>query len=95
MNKAWVSIKEREGKRKHVEHRHYRTTDALRKASEGGLLGNLLLLLALRLSVGVNTIHFDDRGTLGRVGRHNHLVDCVNKRLQGRRAYIPGLSSAL
>lgn len=42
------------------------------------MLGNLFLLLALRFSVGVNTVHFDDGGALGRVGRHNHLVDCVN-----------------
>lgn len=45
-----------------------------RKGSKEGLLGNLFL----RFSVGVNTVHFDDRGTLGQVGRHNHLAHWVN-----------------
>jgi len=44
-----------------------------RKGSEDGLLGNLFLLF----SVGVNTVHFDDRGTLGQVRRHNYLVDML------------------
>ena len=49
-----------------------------RKGSEGGSLRNSFLLLALGSSVGIDTVHFDDRGTLGQVGRHDHLADNVN-----------------
>jgi hypothetical protein len=57
-----------------------------RKGSEDGLLGNLFPLLPLQFSVGINTVHFDDRGTLGRVGRHNHLADYVNNVF---KKYVP------
>lgn len=49
-----------------------------RKGLEVKLRGNLFL----EVSVRVNTVHFDDRGTLGQVGRHNHLADYVNSVLK-------------
>lgn len=42
------------------------------------LLGNLFLLFTPGSSVWVNTVHFNDRGALGQVGRHNHLARYVN-----------------
>lgn len=62
-----------------------------RKGSEDGLLGNLFLLFG----VGVNTIHFDDGGTLGQVGRHNYLVNMLIMSYRRTRLHTGTLISSL
>ena len=57
-------------------------------------MGDSILLFTLQFSVGVNTVHFDDRRALGQVGRHNYLADYINNGFKGRSAYVPEPSSA-